>query len=86
MKIIFRRKFGRQYEKLRESDRIKVDKILTMFLANPYDPLLRNHALHGKMNGKRSISAANNLRLIFTVEGEYVTVIMLAVGSHNQVY
>lgn len=65
MKVNFRKKFTKQYEKLREIERIKVDDAIMRFIANPYDPVLRNHALHGKMGDKRSISAANNLRLIF---------------------
>jgi addiction module RelE/StbE family toxin len=86
MKIVFRKKFVRQYESLREYDRVKVDYTISKFITDPRDPILRNHALHGRMKDKRSFSVANNLRIIFEVEGDYITVFMLAVGSHNQVY
>lgn len=86
MDIQYRKGFHRQYGKLSKIDKERVDNAFIVFKNNPFDNRLRNHALSGKMLGKRSISAGFNLRLIFKVEGKYITVIMLAVGTHSQVY
>lgn len=86
MKIVFKKRFTKQYEKLRDGDQLKVDESLYKFALNPFDPVLKNHALHGKMAEYRSISAANNIRIVFEVVDDYFAVIMISVGSHNQVY
>jgi len=86
MRIDFTKRYFRQYRKLNGGDKVKVNEAIRRFVADPHDPSLKNHVLHGKLRNKRSISASNDLRLIFEVEGDYVIVIMLAVGSHNQVH
>lgn len=86
MHIYFKKNFIKQYRKLKKSDKSKVDNALIVFEKNPHDPLLKNHGLVGKLTGKRAISAGFDLRIIFELEGEYVTVTMLAVGTHNQIY
>jgi addiction module RelE/StbE family toxin len=86
MKIILKKRFVKQYRKLKLIDQIKVDAAIRRFWANPADPILRNHALAGKLLNMRSISAGFDLRLVFEVKGDYSVVMMLAVGSHNQVY
>lgn len=86
MQISFKKSFVKQYHKLQKSDQTKVDNALVLFEKNPVDPKLKNHALIGKLLGKRAISAGFDLRLVFEVKGNYVVVTMIAVGSHNQVY
>ncbi len=86
MDLRYRKSFKKQYIKLQLKDKGKVDKALEMFEENPHDPILRNHPLSGDLEGRRSISASFNIRIIFHVEGEYITVTMLNVGTHNQVY
>lgn len=86
MQIFFKKSFVKQYQKLNKSDRGKVDSALIAFEKNPKDTQLNNHPLIGKLIGQRSISAGFDLRIIFKVDGEYVLVTMLAVGTHNQVY
>lgn len=86
MKLVFKKSFIKNYHKLNKSDRSKVDLALELFERNPKDNALNNHPLTGKLQGKRSISAGFDLRIIIKVEGDYVIVTMLAVGTHNQVY
>ena len=86
MKIFFKKSFVKQYHKLKKIDRLRVDNALVLFEKNHFDPSLKNHALTGKLAGKRSIAAGFDLRLVFEMQGNYVTVIMLGVGTHNQVY
>lgn len=86
MQIYFKKSFVKQYTKLQKNYRIKVDEAILLFEKNPHDPLLKNHALTGKLSGKRSIAAGFDLRIVFVVEGDYAVAIMLAVGTHNKVY
>jgi len=86
MKIIFKKSFVKQYVKLDKSKRNSVDSAIRIFEKNPLTPELKNHALKGKLNGKRAISAGFDLRIVFRIDGYYVLVEMLGVGSHNQVY
>lgn len=86
MKIVFKKSFTKQYVKLNEDKRLAVDGALRTFAADPKAPQLKNHPLKGKLSGKRAISAGFDLRIVFKVDGDYVLVEMLGVGSHNQVY
>ena len=86
MEIIFKKSFIKQYDKLPKNLGIKVDETIDIFAQNPHHPILKNHQLKGNMHGQRSISAGNDLRIIFEVEGNYIKVLFLAVGTHNQVY
>ncbi len=86
MIVIPKKSFLKSYAKLKVTQREKVDFALRIFLKNPQDSALRNHALKGKLAGKRAISAGFDLRIVFKVEGDYIRVLMLSVGTHNQVY
>ena len=86
MQIYFKRSFIKQYQKLQKNHRKKVDEAIKIFEGNPRDPVLGNHALVGKLLGKRNIAAGFDLRIVFEIEGDYVIVTMLGVGTHNQVH
>lgn len=86
MQIYFKKSFLKQYQKLRKDYREKVNLALKLFEKNPHDPALKNHALSGKLLGKRSIAAGFDLRIVFEVQEDYLIIIILAVGTHNQVY
>jgi addiction module RelE/StbE family toxin len=57
-----------------------------IFKENPFSAKLRNHPLKGKYKDHRAFSAANDLRIIYREEGGHIVIIMIDVGSHNQVY
>lgn len=82
----FKKSFIKQYKKLSHEKQKKTDDAIVLLKQNPFDERLRNHALTGKAKGQRSISAGFDLRIIFEVEGNYIVVIIIAVGTHNQVY
>ncbi len=86
MKVIFKKDFIKQYGKLQKHQKKKVDATIDIFENNPFDIHLKNHPLSGDLEGRRSISVSFDLRIIFTEEGGYITVTMLQVGTHNQVY
>lgn len=86
MTLNYTKKFRKQFKLLQKKDQKSVEKAIRLFEQDPKNPKLRNHALKGKMKDKRSISAGDDLRLIFREYKNYTLVLFLKVGSHNQVY
>jgi addiction module RelE/StbE family toxin len=86
MRVTRAKKFLKQYKKLRTKDQIKVEKVLNIFLKDPFNFKLHNHALKGGLLGLRSISASSDLRIIFKIKRNYSEIYLLNVGTHNQVY
>lgn len=86
MQIRFHKNFEKRFRKFSEKIKGKICTALEKFSKNPFDPLLKNHPLSGKLQGKRAFSASGDLRIIFEEYENYVLVIMLNIGSHNQVY
>ncbi len=86
MRILRHKIFKRRYKRLDKFSRKRVDSSIEKLYRDPFDPSLRNHALSGKMHGKRSISVTGDIRIIFEEHGDYVLVVMLDVGTHGQVY
>ncbi len=86
MRIIYHKKFLKQFEKLMLEKQEAVTEAVDLLRKNPFDPLLRNHPLRGDMKGQRSISAGFDLRIIFEEQDGYMIVIMIAVGKHDTVY
>lgn len=86
MQIQYHRQFEKRFAKLQPQIKKKVITAIQQFAKNPFDPKLRNHALTGRLAGLRAISVMGDLRIIFEEHDHYVLVIMLDVGTHNQVY
>jgi mRNA-degrading endonuclease YafQ of YafQ-DinJ toxin-antitoxin module len=86
MRILRHKNFEKQYQKLPAPLRAKVDCALVEFISNPFAKRLRNHALSGRLRGKRAFSATSDIRIVFEEFYGYTIVVMLAVGTHSQVY
>lgn len=86
MIIKFHKKFDKHYAKLNRKIQIKVCKFIEIFKKNPFDSILYNHKLSGKMEGKRAFYVTGDVRVIFEEYKNYTIVLMLDVGTHNQVY
>jgi addiction module RelE/StbE family toxin len=77
--------FEKQLAKLPKKRRDKAVDTIDLFLKEPSEPSLRNHALTAEWVGYRSISAGGDLRLHFKVINDN-TVLFVAVGTHSQLY
>jgi len=55
-----------------------------MFTNNSKDPILRDHALGGKMKGFRSFSITGDIRVVYYISENIAY--FVDIGSHNQVY
>ena len=77
--------FDKMFAKLVTKKQVKVISTIELFLADPTNQKLRNHALKGEYNGQRSISAGGDTRLHFLIISP-TKVLFIAVGTHAQLY
>lgn len=85
MNLIFHRNFKRSYKKLRASEQEKCDEKILLFMKDPFDPLLNNHALGGKWRRYRSINATGDLRALYEPIG-VDTALFILVNTHGNLY
>lgn len=86
MNLRFHKRFDKRYEKLTSKLQAKVDVAIKHFVIDPFDYSLKNHALTGEMLGKRAFSVTGDYRVVFEEYNHYALVLLLDVGTHNQVY
>ncbi len=65
MKVIFHKYFDKSYEKCSLAVKKKFKKQLKIFLENPHNPLLENHAIHSKWKDFRSINVTGDYRALY---------------------
>lgn len=85
MKVEFHRKFEKLYVKLPTNVKLRFDERLTIFLNDPFDPILRNHSLSGEWQGFRSINITGDYRAIYEV-ADQEAILFVAIGTHNKLY
>lgn len=86
MEVIYSKPFRKALARLRQRDLTSVEEAVTRYKTDRTDPALHDHALKGKMKSLRAFSAGHDLRVIYREEGGFITIILLDVGTHNQVY
>jgi addiction module RelE/StbE family toxin len=59
-------------------------ELLNSLTADPFTSSLKTHPLKGRLKGKYACSLTYNLRIIFSLTDEYVT--LIDIGSHDDVY
>lgn len=58
---------------------------ITLFKADPNDPILKDHGLVGAKKGLRAFSITGDIRVIYLPVSKD-EVVFIDIGSHNQVY
>ena len=86
MKIRFHRQFTKRYRKLPATTQVRVQAIIRLFVRNPFEPRLRNHALVGALSDLRAFSVTADIRIIYQMEDGHAVVLFLDLGTHTQVY
>lgn len=84
MKLVLHKNFEKQYKKLPTKVKAQTKTRLKMFLQNPRDKRLRDHALMSKYKGYRSIYITGNHRAIYKVVG--AKVVFTHIGTHSKLY
>lgn len=85
MKITLSKNFLKKYDRLRVGEKRKFKERRSIFLNDSKNPILNNHALHGKYIGYRSISITGNIRVIYKFLSKD-TVIFSEIGTHSKLY
>ena len=62
----------------------KFKERLKFFIEDHTNPLLKDHSLKGKQSRYRSFSVTGDIRVIYEKVGDGV--LLLDIGTHNQVY
>lgn len=82
MRITYTSKFAREYKKLSKKVKLQAEKNEAIFRANPFDPALETHKLHGRLKDFWSFSIGFRFRVIFEFAGKD-TVYFHSVGDHD---
>lgn len=76
------KKFLRKHPELHNQYR----KTLELLELDPYHRSLRLHSLEGRLKGLSSVSINMSYRIVLELEIEDKEIILINVGSHDQVY
>lgn len=85
LKADYHKNFKKDYKKLTKAVQGSFRDRFILFLRNPQDLTLKDHALKGLLNGKRAFSVTGDVRVIYRFIDKD-TLILLRIGTHNQVY
>ena len=87
MKIHFTKEFRKAYQKRIQSN-VNLDKRFEarydLFEEDPTNPVLKDHALTGKLDGQRAFSITGDIRVVYYIFED--TCYFIDIGTHNQVY
>lgn len=61
-----------------------IDNSTILFIDNPRNSILKDHALKGKKSSFRAFSVTSDIRIIYQVVNDIA--VFLDIGTHNQVY
>ncbi|WP_339669003.1 plasmid stabilization protein [Dasania marina] len=61
-------------------------KTLQLLELNPYHPSLRLHSLHGRLKGLSSVSINISYRVVLEFQISEDGILLVDIGSHDQVY
>lgn len=85
MKIFFQKSFEKRYKSLPDKIKTKLKEKNILFERDPFNPLLNNHALHGKYMGYRSIDITGDIRAIYKFLNKDA-VLFVEIGTHSKLY
>ncbi len=86
MKFLSSREFKKSYIKLRPAEQERFKERMKIFAADPFDPILRNHALVAKYQGCRSIAVGGDMRAVYRATEWDDVVLLLDIGTHSKLY
>lgn len=85
MQVSFHKHFIKASNKLPSRVQNLLDEKIAHFINHPSEKELRNHKLHGKYKGYRSIDITGDYRAIYYLLSENEA-FFIYVGSHAQLY
>lgn len=85
MNVDFTKRFWRQYFKLPQAIQRQFDDHLKLWITDSTHPQLRVHPLKGRYSGYWSLNVSGDVRALYMVRGDQITIFML-IGTHSQLY
>lgn len=85
MKTIFHKNFRKEFVKLKKGEQKRVLSRLNIFQKDPFDEILNNHELKGRLSGFRSISLSGDLRAHYNLVTKD-TAFFVVLGTHSELY
>ena len=86
MKIVFHKKFEKDFKKLDPVIKKKFIEKKAVFEKDPSSHVLKNHQLFGEYLGYRSINITNDYRALYYFDEEKDVYVFVRVGTHSQLY
>ncbi|MDD5696753.1 MAG: type II toxin-antitoxin system mRNA interferase toxin, RelE/StbE family [Candidatus Pacebacteria bacterium] len=86
MKIVFAKRFRKQYQSAPEQVKRDFNERLEIFAEDRQAATLGNHALKGKLKGYRSINVTEDWRAIFREAKTGNHIIFVLLGKHSELY
>jgi mRNA interferase YafQ len=91
--LVFTPRFRRAIKRFASRNRQRqqcVDETLERMSANVFDPSLQTHALTGHLAGFHASSCGYDCRIVFHLspnrDGKADNIVLINVGTHNEVY
>lgn len=84
MKVVYSKRFLREYARLPKVIQGKTDERLLLWQRNPLHPQLHNHQLAGKYSAYRSINIAGDCCTLYLTRGDET--IFDQIDTHSQLY
>ena len=88
MKIELHPDFKKSYKKRISNNPkliLKTAQRINLFQENSDEPILRDHQLKGSKNNLRAFSITGDIRIVYMkISDEHI--VLLDIGTHNQVY
>ena len=66
--------------------RLRFIETMAQLRADPFQPSLRLHPLSGKLQGVQAVSLTYSYRITLTVQVTENEILLLDIGSHDEVY
>lgn len=85
MRSIFHKSFTKQYKKIPIKIRRQFDERFVLFVRDPFNVLLHNHALSGDREGQWSINVTGDWRAIYEFK-DADTIIFVEIDTHANLY
>ncbi len=84
MEIYFHKKFQKQYQKLPPHIQQQFLERVALLQDEPKNPLLRVHALNGKMSDFMSMNITADYRALFIIKKNKI--VFQKIGTHSELY
>ncbi len=85
MQYFSSRKFDKKFANFPEKMKNQFIERIKIFIQNPYNSTLNNHALHGIYLGCRSINISGNLRAIYKIQDNNIA-LFIDIDNHGNLY